>query len=275
MKRLINLAFKLTGRYTKILFEGNVGHLLRPDSRIGTHGGGVFFKAEHRFSSKFFTFSHHACFNVFCMLEFSSFSKKYTRRPVLNIGDLLLPEGIVWLQGANGAGKSTLMKCAAGMLSFKGDIMLAGEKISLKQSAVKYRQKVNISEADPIFPSFLKGTELIDFFKKAKGGSDVQVDHYIELLRARSFVHERIGTYSSGMNKKLSLILALLGNPSVILLDEPLITLDQEAQRILYDIITQKANGGCHFLIATHQELTLPMQLEVHKVSLSDGKLLI
>ncbi|MCL8000682.1 ATP-binding cassette domain-containing protein, partial [Brucella sp. 21LCYQ03] len=129
---------------------------------------------------------------------------------ILDLGDYLLPDGIVWLKGINGAGKSTLLSCAAGLLPFSGDIALRSTGQSLKKDSIEYRQKVSFSEADPIFPGFLTGKEIIAFFRAAKGGSKQQADDLIALFEANTFIHQVTATYSSGMNKKLSLILAFI-----------------------------------------------------------------
>ena len=69
-----------------------------------------------------------------------------------------------------------------------------------------------------------------------------------------SYVHEPVGTYSSGMLKKLSLVLAFLGQPTCIVLDEPLTTLDAEAIPVLCSWITnQQAQQGTSFLLSSHQ----------------------
>lgn len=192
---------------------------------------------------------------------------------ILDFGTTELPNGVVWLTGMNGAGKSTLMQCAAGILPFNGDITLMAKRCSLKKNPVNYRLHVNIGEAEPVFPAFLKGVELIQFFSEAKRGNDQQVSTLIDRLFARSFIQERVGTYSSGMTKKLSLILAFVGNPAVILLDEPLITLDQPTQAALCTLIAEKADQGVDFLLSSHQELALEAPIAIQQCSLNEGKL--
>ncbi len=207
------------------------------------------------------------------MLKFTSFSKKYGHSRVLNVGNYILPDGLVWLKGANGAGKSTLMSCAAGILPFSGDIFLVPEQLSLRKQSMEYRRRVSFSQADPLFPAFLKGQEIIQFFKAAKGGNDQQVNNLINLFGARTFVQQPTSNYSSGMNKKLSLILAFIGSPSVILLDEPFITLDQEAQDVLRNLIASKLGEDCSLLVSSHQEISQSVSLPTQEITLVDGEL--
>ena len=187
------------------------------------------------------------------MLQLTHFSKTYQGRVVLRIDYFAFSPGAYWIQGANGSGKSTLLKAIAGVTPFEGDILLAGQ-LSVKKQAVAYRRLVNFAEAEPLFPPFLTGRELIHLFRAAKNGPPHQEDFYLESLQMTSYVHEPVGTYSSGMLKKLSLVLAFLGQPTCIVLDEPLTTLDAEAIPVLCSwIASQQAQQGTSFLLSSHQ----------------------
>ena len=187
------------------------------------------------------------------MLQLTNFSKFYRGRAVLRIDSFAFSPGTYWIQGANGSGKSTLLKAIAGITPFEGDILLAGQ-LSVKNQAVAYRRLVNFAEAEPVFPAFLTGRELIDLFRTAKNGPPRQEDFYLESLHMTSYVHEPVGTYSSGMLKKLSLVLAFLGQPTCIVLDEPLTTLDAAAVPMLCAwIARQHAQQGTSFLLSSHQ----------------------
>lgn len=190
------------------------------------------------------------------MLQLHNFSKTYHGRAVLRIESFTFAPGTYWLQGANGSGKSTLLRSIAGVTPFEGDILLAGQ-LSVKKQAVAYRRLVNFAEAEPLFPEFLTGRELIHLFRTAKDGPPHQEDFYLESLRMTAYVHEPVGTYSSGMLKKLSLVLAFLGRPTCILLDEPLAMLDAEAIPVLGSWMTsQQAQQGTSFLLSSHQAFT-------------------
>lgn len=187
------------------------------------------------------------------MLQLNHFSKSYRGRAVLRIDSFAFSPGIYWIQGANGSGKSTLLKAIAGVVPFEGDILLAGQ-LSVKHQAVAYRRLVNFAEAEPVFPEFLTGRELIHLFRAAKNGPPHQEDFYLEGLQMTSYVHEPVGSYSSGMLKKLSLVLAFLGQPTCIVLDEPLTTLDAAAIPVLCSwMARQHAEHGTSFLLSSHQ----------------------
>lgn len=187
------------------------------------------------------------------MLQLRHFSKSYRGRAVLRIDSFAFAPGTYWIQGANGSGKSTLLKAIAGIIPFEGDIQLAGQ-FSVKQQAVAYRRRVNFAEAEPVFPEFLTGRELLHLFRTAKNGPPHQEDAYLEELGMTAYVHEPVGTYSSGMLKKLSLVLAFLGEPTCIVLDEPLATLDTAAIPVLCAwMARQQAEQGTSFLLSSHQ----------------------
>lgn len=190
------------------------------------------------------------------MVRFDRFAKQYGTTTILQIDAMTLPAGIYWVKGANGSGKSTLLRSLAGVLHFQGDI--AWENLRLKKDTVSYRRVVNLAEAEPLFPEFLTGMEMIDMFRAAKGGAVRQEEYYIESMHMEHYIHQPIGTYSSGMLKKLSLVLAFLGTPQLILLDEPAITLDVQALDILVHwIADQHTRQGTTFFISSHQPLTM------------------
>jgi ABC-2 type transport system ATP-binding protein len=188
------------------------------------------------------------------MLQFLQVQKSYGDRPVLSIPSLQLGKGIYWLQGSNGSGKTTFLRLVAGLLPFRGDILL--NERSLHKMPVEYRRLVSWADAEPLYPDFLKGRDLVAFYREIRKATVEQVDHLTDLFGVRSYLSAPIGTYSSGMTKKLSLVLAFMGRPSLIALDEPLVTLDRESIPALYELIaTSWLKKNTSFLISSHQEL--------------------
>ncbi len=189
------------------------------------------------------------------MLQLVNFRKRYGSREILHIDNASFQPGIYWLQGANGSGKSTLLKSIAGLVWFDGNIII-NHTLSLKERPVAYRQLVNFCEAEPTFPDFLTGYELINLFSDAKKASNAQRDLLIDGMKIDSYLSQVISTYSSGMLKKLSLVLAFLGTPSLILLDEPLNTLDSDSVRIFYSWVSAlNKNSSTSFFLTSHHAL--------------------
>jgi ABC-2 type transport system ATP-binding protein len=189
------------------------------------------------------------------MLQIQNYKKTYSAAPVLSIAELELADGIYWLQGPNGSGKTTLLKSIAGLIPFEGSIAVKG--LSLRKQRMEYTRQVSFAEAEPVYPFFLTGRELISFYLKTKGGNTNQAAGLANALGIAPFLANPVSSYSSGMLKKLSLLLSLMGDPSLILLDEPFITLDVNAVAVLQSLIETSVQKGISFLISTHQELAL------------------
>ena len=190
------------------------------------------------------------------MLQIKDYKKQFANHLIVGIPSLELPHNIYWLKGENGSGKTTLIKSIGGLIPFEGSIKVNGTDIH--QNRMEYRRIVNYAEAEPLYPGFLTGNDLISFYAKTKGATDEQVQNIMAATGIEKYAGSKIGTYSSGMAKKLSLSLGFLGNPKLILLDEPLITLDVESVAILQKLIEEYYNQGVSFLITSHQEIHFP-----------------
>jgi ABC-2 type transport system ATP-binding protein len=184
------------------------------------------------------------------MLEIQNFHKSYSTGFELNISELNMESGIHLIKGANGSGKSTLLKAIAGIHDFKGDIKING--ISLKKEPITYRKLVNYSEAEPIFPPFLSLDELISFTVKMAHTSNQQIVELKEKLDIGDYSKNPISSYSSGMLKKSALLLSFLGNPELIILDEPFTTIDLATQKELKKLILSKLENGISFILTSH-----------------------
>jgi ABC-2 type transport system ATP-binding protein len=207
------------------------------------------------------------------MLQLTQYKKRYGSITILDIPELLIPQGIYWIKGANRAGKSTLLKSIGGLLHFEGNIVLDGQ-LDIHKSPETFRQRVNFADAEPVFPEFLTGREMIGFFRDAKEGTSAQATYWIERFGMQSYLDQPVGTYSSGMLKKLSITLAFLGNARLILLDEPCITLDADALGALYRGIAERHHEHhTGFLISSHQSLHIEGLTPAHHLLLENGTL--
>lgn len=196
------------------------------------------------------------------MLQFQNYRKGYAGKEVIGIPQLALAHGIYWLRGENGSGKTTLIKSIAGLVPFDGYIKV--NNADIRKNRVAYTSIVNYAEAEPNYPGFLTGSDLVRFYEGTKHAPSGQADGLCAKLGVKGYVDNKIATYSSGMAKKLSLVLGFLGNPKLILLDEPLITLDTQSVAILQNIIQQYHTNGVSFIITSHQEVTLGAQPVQH-----------
>lgn len=189
------------------------------------------------------------------MLELRQVRKSYNdSAPILDIDDLILDTGIYWLQGGNGTGKTTLIRILAGIVPFLGDTIING--LSQHRDPVAYRCLIGWADAEPLYPGFLTGQELVNFYSGILQPEANQITYLLQRLQIGDWVGTRLAGWSSGMTKKLALLLAFLGRPAWILLDEPLITLDEPGLAGLLTLIGEyRDQYGAGFLLSSHQPL--------------------
>ena len=201
------------------------------------------------------------------MLQFRKVEKYYGAHLALTVPDLDLQKGMYWIQGENGSGKTTFLKMLAGLHPFKGDIFLASgdlglvseggaseKSLSNLKDRNEFLKKVNYAEAEPLYPPFLTANDLVELYGATKKADIDAAKQQLEELHILDAYEQTVGTYSSGMVKKLSLVLAFMGNPDWILLDEPLITIDVAAVELVCKWINDwHARKGISFLISSHQ----------------------
>lgn len=185
------------------------------------------------------------------MLTVSNLSKKYEKLLAnddvsfdVNAGEIAV------LMGPNGAGKSTTIKCIAGLLRFNGTILVNG--IPNKKEAAR-RIFGYVPELPALF-AMLTVWEHMEFIARA-----YKLENWQE--RAKALLErmeledkqKKLGQeLSKGMQQKLSLCCALLPEPKVIMLDEPLVGLDPHAIKELKTLLVEMRQAGCAVLVSTH-----------------------
>lgn len=188
-------------------------------------------------------------------LALHQIDKKYGNHAIFSFENWQLDHGIYWLKGGNGTGKTTLFKMIAGQTPFEGSLIL--NDISLKNQPVKYRSMISYAEAEPQYPPFITGNELLKYYLDVRQAKSEESRSLVEALGMTNFMDQKVGSYSSGMLKKLSLICAFVGDVQLFILDEPLITIDTAAAQMLYQVINARYAQGSSFLLSSHQELEM------------------
>ncbi len=182
-------------------------------------------------------------------------TKHYGKLVAVDHVDLSVPGGTIFgLLGPNGAGKTTIIKLLTGLSAItEGTATVAGYDITSDPMHVK--QRVGWVAAEVILDDDLSGWENLWLQAKLQRLSDwkpraLQLLGYFELTDRRK---DKVGTYSTGMRKKMEIALALLHQPEVIFMDEPTIGLDANVRRMLWDLITGvNKQFGVTILLTSH-----------------------
>ncbi len=183
-------------------------------------------------------------------LKLENVTKKYGKNIVLENINLQINNSLTVIKGINGSGKTTLLRMIAGIEYItEGDIIL--EHYSIKKNPVEYRKLVNFSEAEPVYPSTITGKELLQYYIRSKKGSKEENFKIVEIFKMKSYINYPIKTYSTGMKKKLSLLLSFIGQKYFILLDDPFISLDEEGSKNLQELIVEHIKKGSCFIISS------------------------
>jgi len=173
---------------------------------------------------------------------------------VLRGVDLQLPPGsFTGLIGPNGSGKSTLLRCLAGILPpDAGSIRIDGHQLA----SMPLRAKSSLGYApDPAaLPDALQGRHCLELFARARGLACIPEETLAlaQALQCAALLERDVGTYSLGTRQKLSVLLALLGAPPLVLLDESLNGLDPVSALALKRHLAGIARSGTAVLLATH-----------------------
>lgn len=185
------------------------------------------------------------------MLSVKDLRKSYGAKQVLRGVTFSVQRGhIVALVGPNGAGKSTIMKLILGLIpSNGGELKVDGSDVSI--TSHQELSKVGaLIEYPGIYP-FLTGRQHLELFAT---GSDKEKDiaKVTAALQMDSYINAKAKGYSLGMKQKLGIAQALLNNPELVILDEPMNGLDPQAVKGLREIIQSLAKQGTTFLISSH-----------------------
>ena len=184
------------------------------------------------------------------VVEIEGVTQRYGSMTVLHGLNLSLAEGeVLGLFGHNGAGKTTSMKLILGLLApSEGQVRVLGRQPA--DPAVR-RQLGYLPENVTFYPQ-LSGRETLRHFARLKGAALGQVDDLLEQVGLAQAAERRVKTYSKGMRQRLGLAQALLGEPRLLLLDEPTVGLDPIATGDLYQVIDRLRQGGCSIILCSH-----------------------
>ena len=190
------------------------------------------------------------------MLELTGIVKRYGDFGAVNGLDLRVPRGEIFgFLGPNGAGKTTTIRMIAGVLEpTEGSIVIGG--YDLETHPMQAKSRIGYIPDRPFLYEKLSGGEFLRFVSgiwgKDEPASEERADGLLEIFNLLEWKHELIETYSHGMRQKLLITSALIHQPELIVVDEPMVGLDPRSARILKDLFRVYVERGGTVFLSSH-----------------------
>jgi ABC-2 type transport system ATP-binding protein len=181
--------------------------------------------------------------------------KSFGEHIVLDGVDLAVAEGTIFaLLGPNGAGKTTMVRILSTLIPADGgDIRVGGHDVVTDPDAV--RALIGVTGQFSAVDNLLTGEEnlrlMADLRHLGRQAGDRRVAELLERFDLTGAARKPLSTYSGGMRRRLDLAMTLVGNPSVIFLDEPTTGLDPRSRRTMWQIIRELATDGVTIFLTT------------------------
>jgi ABC-2 type transport system ATP-binding protein len=190
------------------------------------------------------------------MIELKDLTKKYGEFQAVNRLNLSVKKGEIFgFIGPNGAGKTTTIKMMGGILEpTAGTVIIAG--FNMQKEPEKAKGKIGFIPDRPYLYEKLTGMEFLKFTADLYGVSaEAFQSRALKILKDFSldnWTHELIESYSHGMKQRLIMSAALLHDPEVIIVDEPMVGLDPAAIIMVKDLFKSLADQGVTIFMSTH-----------------------
>ena len=212
------------------------------------------------------------------LLEIKNLHAFYGKSHVLHGVDLNVGEGeIVSLLGRNGVGRSTTVKATMGQVNVEGSIKFKGEEISgLKAFEIAHKGVGYVPENRDIFPTLTVEQNLILGEKKGKGGSKSarwKIDDMYQMFpRLKERQHTPAGVLSGGEQQMLTLCRTLMGDPDLIMIDEPTEGLAPKIVDQVAEYLKELKNRGISVLLV-EQKLAIALEISQRVYVMGHGSI--
>ena len=188
------------------------------------------------------------------MLELCNISKKYKEKIALKDVSLKLDNGIYGLLGPNGAGKSTLMNIITGNLEpTEGTIKWEGKEV--KELESNYRSLLGYAPQQQGMYETFSGRRFLSYMATLKGipksSMEDEINRVLLYVNMVEKSNQKIGTYSGGMKQRILIAQAIIGNPKLVILDEPTAGLDPKERVRIRERIAELSKDKI-ILVSTH-----------------------
>lgn len=157
----------------------------------------------------------------------------------------------VALWGANGAGKTTVMRCLLGLYPFEGDVWVDGYHV--RWQGREARQLVGFVPQELVLYDDLSAEETLAFYARLRHTTPDSVARWADRLGLAALAGKVVRELSGGMKQRLALAVALLGDPPILLLDEPTANLDVRSRREFFDLLLELKAEGKTVLFSSHR----------------------
>ena len=190
------------------------------------------------------------------MIEITNLTKRYGDFMAVNRINLQIAQGEIFaFLGMNGAGKTTTIRMMTGILQpTEGEVLIAGHNIAHEPIAAKSITGY-IPDRPHIYPK-LTGREFLYFvcelYRAAGPQMESRIDQLLEDYDLSGWQDDLVESYSHGMKQRLATCAALVHDPKVLILDEPMVGLDPHGARILKDNLRSYAEQGMTIFLSTH-----------------------
>ncbi len=192
------------------------------------------------------------------MINIENLSKSYNKGAVKAVNNLNLDvkKGEIFgFLGPNGAGKTTTIKMIVGLLNpDEGRISING--VDNRKDALKAKQSIGYVPDNPNLYDRLTGAEYLNFmadvYQVSSGDRKERISHYLEMFELKDAAADLIKSYSHGMKQKIALTGALIHNPTVWILDEPMVGLDPKSAHLLKEQMREHCDRGNTVFFSTH-----------------------
>lgn len=186
------------------------------------------------------------------MIQTRNLSYFYRKQQGIHQLNLMVPRGSCYgLLGQNGAGKTTTMKLLLGLLKpEKGEVFIADQQVDCHQLEIFDRLGALI-EDPPLYP-YLTAYQNLQITCTYRAISTQRISEVLEMVGLSEVRHQKVGTFSTGMKQRLGVALALLPDPEILLLDEPVNGLDPEGIVAIRRLIQTLHAEGKTILLSSH-----------------------
>ncbi|HPK02216.1 MAG TPA: ABC transporter ATP-binding protein [Candidatus Sumerlaeota bacterium] len=190
------------------------------------------------------------------MIQTDQLCKDYDGKPaVVDLNLDVAPGELFCFLGPNGAGKTTTIKMLAGLLiPTQGAARVAG--FDLQRHPVEAKRRIGYIPDRPYLYEKLSGRDFFtfvgDLFGIPRPVQQARLEHYFDLFRLTPAADQFIENYSHGMRQKLVFAAALMHEPQVLIVDEPMVGLDPQSARTVKQVLREQADAGRTIFLSTH-----------------------